>query len=227
MQIPCLFVVNTLRWKKVAMADNTVRYFKMARLIALGHTLIGTLPFIAGAIDRSSEEFWTGKIGFGLWCGTWMWITGILGIAGTSREKTSSSKSHPTSGMYRTARGVSAGYVSLAQGPDDGPVDMPVQEAGGVGTFPDGQPQGVPMVQVSGQPQASQVSWAEGFEEQLQMVPGHMQATQTVMTSAPEMQIDHGAEGDPCDDLKKANVLFSLSDAVIFRSFYFFINLLT
>ena len=59
------------------MADNTVRYFKMARLIALGHTLIGTLPFIAGAIDRSSEEFWTGKIGFGLWCGTWVSIKNI------------------------------------------------------------------------------------------------------------------------------------------------------
>ena len=91
-----------------------------------------------------------------------------------------------------TTQGVSAGYVNLAQGPDGGPVDMPVPEAGGVGTFPDNQPQGVPMVHVAGKPQA------------YQMVPGHMQVTQTVMTPAPEMQMqmDHGAEGDqvppPC-----------------------------
>ena len=91
----------------------------------------------------------------------------------------------PTSGMYMTTQGVSAGYVNLAQGPDGGPVDMPVPEAGGVGTFPDVQPQGVPKVHVAGQPQA------------YQMVPGHMQATQTVMTSAPEMQrqMAHEAEG--------------------------------
>ena len=117
--------------------------------------------------------------------------------------------------MCRTARGVSAGYVSLAQGPDDGPVDMPVQEAGGVGTFPDGQPQGVPMFQVSGQPQASQVSIAEGFEEQLQMVPGHMQATQTVMTSAPKMQMNHGAEGGqvppPCIGEDQVGIMYFIS----------------
>ena len=82
--------------------------------------------------------------------------------------------------MYRTARGVSAGYVSLTQGPDGGPVDMPVQEAGGVGTFPDGQPQGVPMFQVAGQPQASQVSMAEGFEEQLSDGPWSYASDQDV-----------------------------------------------
>lgn len=101
-----------------------------------------------------------------------------------------------------TAQGVSAGYVNLAQGPDGDPVDMLVQKAGGVGTFPDGQPQGVPMVQVAGQPQA------------YQMVPGHMQATQTVMTSAPEMQMqmDHGAEGGqvppPCIGEDQVSILY-------------------
>ena len=117
--------------------------------------------------------------------------------------------------MCRSVRGVSAGYVSLAQGPDDGPVDMPVQEAGDVGTFPDGQPQGVPMFQVSGQPQASQVSMAEGFEEQLQMVSGHMQATKTVMTSAPEMPMNHGAEGGqvppPCIGEDQVGIMYFIS----------------
>ncbi|XP_015757506.1 PREDICTED: uncharacterized protein LOC107336925 isoform X2 [Acropora digitifera] len=123
-----------------------------------------------------------------------IWAT-ILGCMIGACNCCSVPLNQPTSGMCRTTRGVSAGYVSLAQGPDCCPVDMPVQEAGGVGTLPDGQPQGVPMFQVAGQPHASQVSMAEGFEKQLQMVPGHMQATQTVMTSAPEMQMDHGAEG--------------------------------
>lgn len=94
-------------------------------------------------------------------------------------------------------QGGSAGYVNLAQGPDEGPVGMLVQEAGGVRNFPDGQPQGIPMVQTSGQPQGYQVSTTGGFGGQLQMVPGHMQATQMVMTSTPgmQMQMDHGAEG--------------------------------
>lgn len=77
MQISCLFVVNTLRWKKVAMADKTVRYFKMASLLALGHAFIGTLIFIVGVIDRNFGEFWTGKMAFGMWCGAWVSIKNI------------------------------------------------------------------------------------------------------------------------------------------------------
>lgn len=77
MQIPCLFVVNILRWKRVAMADNTVRYFKIARILALGHMLIGILFFIVGVIDRSYDEFWTGNMGFGMWCGAWVSIKNL------------------------------------------------------------------------------------------------------------------------------------------------------
>ena len=85
--------------------------------------------------------------------------------------------------VYMTGQGVPAGYF-MAQGPGGVPVAMPVQQAGGVVTFPGSQPHGVQMVQVSGQPQAYQVSTTGGFGGQPQTVPG-MQGT----------QMDHGAEG--------------------------------
>lgn len=89
-----------------------------------------------------------------------------------------------------TGQGVPAGYV-MAQGPGGVPVAMPVQQAGGVMTFP------------GGQAPAYQVSTTAEFGGQPQMVPGHMQGTQMVLTSAPgvQMQMGHGAEGGQGDQV--------------------------
>lgn len=89
-----------------------------------------------------------------------------------------------------TGQGVPAGYV-MAQGPGGVPVAMPVQQAGGVMTFP------------GGQPAAYQVSTAAEFGGQPQMVPAHMQGTQMVFTSAPgvQMQMGQGAEGGQGDQV--------------------------
>lgn len=257
------------------MADNRSRYLKMARLLAFGHILIGVLLFILGIVDRVHGYFWSGEGCFGIWCGLWMCITGVLGIPASSRERTSSSNAlaavymgfaitsavfggvtiicysiaiatyhhywyydyyrftyqsemaitaiililgitefaigiwaatlccmfgtcnccsgpsnQPTSVVYMTGQGVPAGYV-MAQGPGGVPVAMPVQQAGGVMTFP------------GGQPAAYQVSTAAEFGGQPQMVPAHMQGTQMVFTSAPgvQMQMGQGAEGGQGDQI--------------------------
>ena len=92
-----------------------------------------------------------------------------------------------------TGQGVPAGYV-MAQGPGGVPVAMPMQQAGGVVTYP-----GV-------HPTAYQVSTTAEFGGQPQMVTGQMvtsNGTQMVLTSAPgvQMQMGHGAQGGQDDQV--------------------------
>lgn len=54
------------------MADNTATTLKMARLLALGHIVVGVLLFIFGIVDRVHGYFWSGEGCFGIWCGIWV-----------------------------------------------------------------------------------------------------------------------------------------------------------
>lgn len=50
------------------------RTLKIARLVALGHIVVGILLFIFGIVDRVEGYFWTGEGCFGIWCGIWVRI---------------------------------------------------------------------------------------------------------------------------------------------------------
>ncbi|CAH3154977.1 unnamed protein product, partial [Porites lobata] len=61
------------------MEENTSG-LKFARVIAVAHIIVGVFLFVLGLTDRLHGDSWTGKLGFGIWCGLWMCITGGLGI---------------------------------------------------------------------------------------------------------------------------------------------------
>lgn len=69
-----------------------VKDLKSARLIAIGHIVVGILLIVFGIVDRVEGYFWTGEGCFGIWCGVWMIVTGSLGIPGSNRERNSSSQ---------------------------------------------------------------------------------------------------------------------------------------
>ena len=54
------------------MADNTAKYLKYTRLIALAHIIGGALLLIFGIVDRAHGYFWSGEGCFGIWCGIWV-----------------------------------------------------------------------------------------------------------------------------------------------------------
>ena len=49
-----------------------VKDLKSARLIAIGHIVVGILLMVFGVVDRVEGYFWTGEGCFGIWCGVWV-----------------------------------------------------------------------------------------------------------------------------------------------------------
>ncbi|KAL9961033.1 hypothetical protein ACROYT_G029913 [Oculina patagonica] len=72
------------------MADDSPKATKMARILAIVHIFVGFLLFCLGIVDLVVGYFWSGYVGFGIWIGVWMCITGSLGIRGTRKERTTS-----------------------------------------------------------------------------------------------------------------------------------------
>ena len=54
------------------MADNAGRVANMARILAIGHIIVGSLLICFGIADRAMQNSDTGYVGYGIWIGVWV-----------------------------------------------------------------------------------------------------------------------------------------------------------
>ena len=54
------------------MADNAGRVANMARILAIGHIIVGSLIICFGIADRAMQNSDTGHVGYGIWIGVWV-----------------------------------------------------------------------------------------------------------------------------------------------------------
>ena len=54
------------------MADNAGRVANMARILAIGHIIVGSLIICFGIADCAMQYTDTAYIGYGIWIGVWV-----------------------------------------------------------------------------------------------------------------------------------------------------------
>ena len=72
------------------MADYSSQATTVGRFLAIAHLFLGFILVCFGIADYATTYFFTGYICFGIWIGIWMGVTGILGVLGTRKERTTS-----------------------------------------------------------------------------------------------------------------------------------------
>lgn len=72
------------------MADYSSQATTVGRFLAIAHLFLGFILVCFGIADYATTYFFTGYICLGIWIGIWMGVTGILGVLGTRKERTTS-----------------------------------------------------------------------------------------------------------------------------------------